>query len=63
MVGWTDGWMEGQMAGWLDGWMEDGWERKREEVEVYLGPARPPQSQTKENQQDLLPATLPVKNG
>ena len=32
MVGWTDGWMEGQMAGWLDGWMEDGWERKREEV-------------------------------
>ena len=43
--------------------MEDGWEKKREEVEFYLGPARTPQSQMKENQKDLLPATLPVKNG
>lgn len=43
MAGWTDGWMEEQIDGWLDGWMEDGWERKREEVEFYLGSARPPQ--------------------
>ena len=65
---WMDGWMEdrwlvGQMDGQLDGWTEDGWEKKREEVEFYLGPARTPQSQMKENQKDLLPATLPVKNG
>ena len=47
-MGWVeDRWLVGQMDGWknrwLDGWMEDGWERKRDEVEFYLGPARPPQ--------------------
>ena len=31
------------MDRWMDGWMEDGWERKKEEVEFYLGSARPPQ--------------------
>ena len=39
-----DGWREDRwLVGQMDGWMEDGWERKKEEVEFYLGSARPPQ--------------------
>lgn len=76
MDGWSeDRWLVGQMDGWMeDGWER---KRKRLSSILVHGEATPitefqrpggserkenRHSQTKQNQKDLLPATLPVKN-